>query len=468
MAEIDPQEAGAIALHSLPVQSLLNIFRDLSPRDLTAVACTCKALAAFLTSAEADVLWHRQCEQTFYVSEAVGPSREQLPSFRAACLEWHAICKKYGTHGLRAVRAMARIRSWLQVHAPEIASTLRPGATEETFKSCQRKYKRKIPVAIRALYSVHDGQDLLDPLPEGQGEKSPQDYITRGLFGGYSLYNHYTCTMMAPLSTDFGPSRVDKTSFLIGASLLCNRYLVYNQADLEVYAPGKITTSLVSGWKLSRDVPDWMSAEVERTGYQPPGTANRWSNGYDDALFVWLEAYADALTSGTFALARIIPEEPWSRGIVLFPNKPPLMKEAITQGIRVRVSTVFIPEESLHRAMSAYSVRFKLLSEEEQRAAGESQPLSSVQLLSRHWRILNGYGERVDEVEGDGVIGKHPLLLAGGEEFVYQSASSTSTDENGFMEGEFTFVEGSLESRGSRVIQACCPRFELTFTSIMW
>ena len=57
-------------------------------------------------------------------------------------------------------------------------------------------------------------------------------------------------------------------------------------------------------------------------------------------------------------------------------------------------------------------VCFSLLSAAEQLRRGASKPLEQVQLVSRHWRILSG--ERlVNEVQGPGVVGLHPLLTAG-------------------------------------------------------
>lgn len=59
------------------------------------------------------------------------------------------------------------------------------------------------------------------------------------------------------------------------------------------------------------------------------------------------------------------------------------------------------------------SIRFYLLSEEEQAAAGLDPPLLSAQLQSRHWVIRGARGEVLDNIRGDGVVGEYPELQAG-------------------------------------------------------
>ncbi len=44
---------------------------------------------------------------------------------------------------------------------------------------------------------------------------------------------------------------------------------------------------------------------------------------------------------------------------------------------------------------------------------GTSQPLESAQLLLRHWRIQDASRSDVERVDGEGVIGQFPILLAG-------------------------------------------------------
>jgi len=61
----------------------------------------------------------------------------------------------------------------------------------------------------------------------------------------------------------------------------------------------------------------------------------------------------------------------------------------------------------------------------------------SAQLMSRHWIITDASGE-VEEVRGEGVVGKQPVLAAG-ESFEYTSGAILKTPV-GAMQGEYTFV----------------------------
>ena len=67
---------------------------------------------------------------------------------------------------------------------------------------------------------------------------------------------------------------------------------------------------------------------------------------------------------------------------------------------------------------AAFSVRFALLPEEEQRAswpatAGPFRALASVQLRARHWVMREAAGDVTDEVRGEAVVGEYPILTPG-------------------------------------------------------
>ena len=101
------------------------------------------------------------------------------------------------------------------------------------------------------------------------------------------------------------------------------------------------------------------------------------------------------------------------------------MSEAVTQGIRVVVKSVYVPEQSIpmsHRYVFAYTVR---ISNEGKKAA---------QLVNRHWVITHGSG-RVEEVRGPGVVGAQPRLEPG-QHFEYTSGCVLSTP-HGTMHGTY-------------------------------
>ena len=110
------------------------------------------------------------------------------------------------------------------------------------------------------------------------------------------------------------------------------------------------------------------------------------------------------------------------------------MYTAVTNDIRVTVQPVFLEEQSAPaegRFVWAYHVRI------------ENEGSETVQLRTRHWRITDAMG-RVQEVRGQGVVGKTPLLRPG-EMFEYNSGTSLSTP-SGFMGGTYQMVSESGEN----------------------
>ncbi|KAK3257138.1 F-box protein skip16, partial [Cymbomonas tetramitiformis] len=103
------------------------------------------------------------------------------------------------------------------------------------------------------------------------------------------------------------------------------------------------------------------------------------------------------------------PEDPkLTACILLYPNHGPESSSAVTRGVQCDVGVLFIPTVSpeLLRTVSplnyfSYSVKFSLLGEAEQRAripgGSLEHPMSSTQLLARHWVVRDGSGSE-DEV----------------------------------------------------------------------
>lgn len=60
-----------------------------------------------------------------------------------------------------------------------------------------------------------------------------------------------------------------------------------------------------------------------------------------------------------------------------------------------------------------------------------------VQLLARHWKIVDDLGQ-VSEVTGEGVVGNQPFL-APNESFEYTSSTYLKSP-SGVMYGEYTFL----------------------------
>ncbi|MBB1088475.1 Co2+/Mg2+ efflux protein ApaG [Lysobacter sp. SG-8] len=78
----------------------------------------------------------------------------------------------------------------------------------------------------------------------------------------------------------------------------------------------------------------------------------------------------------------------------------------------------------------------------------------SARLLSRHWIITDANG-KVQEVEGEGVLGEQPWLRPG-EDFEYTSGAMLETDL-GTMEGRYQLMADDGTS-----FEAPIPAFTLT------
>ncbi len=117
---------------------------------------------------------------------------------------------------------------------------------------------------------------------------------------------------------------------------------------------------------------------------------------------------------------------------------------AITEGITVRVAVNFMPEQSKIEAGKwfwVYHIRI------------ENGSDRTVQLLTRHWRIVDGRG-MINLVEGDGVVGEQPILHPG-QSHDYVSGCPLATP-HGSMEGFYTF-----RAEDGSMFEAAIPHFPL-------
>ncbi|KAL3143751.1 hypothetical protein ABBQ32_003583 [Trebouxia sp. C0010 RCD-2024] len=109
--------------------------------------------------------------------------------------------------------------------------------------------------------------------------------------------------------------------------------------------------------------------------------------------------------------------------------------DAVTEGVRVRVKSYFVPNQSYpdqKQFFFAYSVTIS------------NEGSDTVQLLNRHWVICNAEGQK-QEVRGPGVVGETPILQPG-EVYEYTSACPLTTP-TGSMKGEFEMIKvGKVDS----------------------
>ena len=115
------------------------------------------------------------------------------------------------------------------------------------------------------------------------------------------------------------------------------------------------------------------------------------------------------------------------------------MSSALTDGIRVSVTSAFRPDRSepgQGRWLFSYTVR----------VANEGDV--AAQLVSRHWIITDANGER-EQVVGDGVVGQQPRLSPG-DQFEYTSFCILKTP-HGSMRGTYRMVRADGSAFEARI-----------------
>jgi ApaG protein len=120
------------------------------------------------------------------------------------------------------------------------------------------------------------------------------------------------------------------------------------------------------------------------------------------------------------------------------------VSNALTNGIRVTVSSTYVPAQSApkaHRYVFAYTVRIA------------NEGTETAQLKTRHWIITDGNG-KVEHVRGPGVVGEQPTLRPG-EHFEYTSGCILETPR-GSMEGTY-----QMHLRDGRHFDAAIAPFSL-------
>ena len=107
--------------------------------------------------------------------------------------------------------------------------------------------------------------------------------------------------------------------------------------------------------------------------------------------------------------------------------------ETVTDKIRVQVQPTYLEEQSLpEERQFIWAYRVRIINESDE----------SVQLLNRHWEIVDANGQKM-VVDGEGVVGVQPTL-APTESFEYTSGTPLKTP-SGIMSGFYRMnINGNL------------------------
>jgi len=284
------------------------------------------------------------------------------------------------------------IRLWMKKHAPRVHATLNNGSdvTElSTFlkeRGCQNR-------AHLAFWTEIDGQNAL----------RDESTCHHGFFGGFEFYNYKGNMHLLPVkmiietnNTFFQIRNYDKMSHCIG------------------FGEGR-------DWNTVQLFAVIMKDGSMRKIRARSASVNYPQGGGDFVDF--MKWYRDALYGHEFRIERC-------GGINRMPRNDKYGSETITDGLRIRVRTLYVPETDMGTQVTI-TYEFEL-----DCAPGQSPPEGT--LKSRHFKI--GEDGDVKSVDGPGVIGLHPRIGPGMEVFRYNSCTRFSKGSRDcWMEGSFIF-----------------------------
>ena len=127
------------------------------------------------------------------------------------------------------------------------------------------------------------------------------------------------------------------------------------------------------------------------------------------------------------------------------------MNSQLTNGIKVTAIPKYLgiqEEEANNFHVFTYEIKI------------ENTSPYQVRLTKRHWHIFDSLLPH-QQVNGDGVIGKKPIINPG-EDFIYESFCLIEGDY-GSMEGYFTLINLEL----NEIFRVKIPQFKLISTSIL-
>nr|CAD1819930.1 unnamed protein product [Ananas comosus var. bracteatus] len=400
----------------------------LSKLDAAHVAAVAGVSTRLHAAASDDALWRRFCARDFDLLDPLDPHGGPCPSFKATYKAWF---KSFGMYPLplvrRAKQCWCSLRSWLAENFPEANSTLNKGASEAEIKFAEEELGFKFPLPTKVLYRFCNGQRTMT----GNSSESRR-LASLGIIGGYEFYDHIVNMHLLPLErivsiTKLLTKELDflarRRLILVGASLYFQKFVLLDCDSGQLFVG---TKKLMFNGDMMPCVPKALVRLADDTP--------------QDGLLLWLEEHCRRLQSGMIR-TRVSRK---LRSISLYPEAPPSCSLAVTNGVQVRASAVFVPEASDPEGKSdnyyyTYSIRLSLLPEG---CMLDGTYFSCCQLHSRHW-IIRSRDNIVANVQGEGVIGKYPLLQPNGEEFVYESCTPLP-EAPGSVEGSFTFVPGRL------------------------
>jgi len=198
----------------------------------------------------------------------------------------------------------------------------------------------------------------------------------------------------------------------------------------------------------------WPAAAGAAAVAAAPGALGAGEAAREDDLLAWCEAWAGLLEGGGRALARVPPELQEAlvesagaapaavprtpRAISAWPTAGPGTSHAVTRGVHLFVSSLFLPGLSRPGAL-LFAYRVFLW-----RDAGAPGAPGDLRLTMRHW-VITPAGGAAQEVHGEGVVGLFPALPASGAEHGSRDAAFEYASQTAFAAPRGNTMRGTLE-----------------------
>ncbi|WIA35184.1 hypothetical protein OEZ86_003649 [Tetradesmus obliquus] len=320
------------AFNDLEIACLLRVFSFLTPKD-----CACASCVHPLWNSVAgdNAVWKPHLAADYAASSAAAPDGSEAATYRAAYAAWHtAYADVAGPLLARTLACWRRIEAYLQQHSPQILATLNPGATAQQVAQAEAELGHPLPLAVRCIYRVHNGQDLR--LHQRGASGGPPPNLLMGLFGCLIFYDHVTSNALQSLEEMVQKTALFRSIRPMGARhpLLPSNHVVFAHS----FKPNDKVCVLDAGTGgVYQKLPhsrDWPLAPAADTY---PGAC--------DGMLRWMEEYARRLSEGWYggcesdsSVKGPLEEAGITVGgaISLFPRAYPAAATAITRGVQVR------------------------------------------------------------------------------------------------------------------------------------
>lgn len=358
-----------------------------------------------------------------------------------------------GPYFLRAARFWEKVETWCNGNTSAdagrmIMRTLSPGASKGDGPCAN--LNNKCAQAIEGIYAFHQGQlaGVMQYLRDPNIEPIRLQNLQCALFGTFSVYNHDISMIMIAGEICFE----DDSKVILSRS-------VPGQKVIYLDTQNRSINCIPSGQ-------DYYILNENTNDCEDP----------DDIGLRWFEEYGRRLECNEIEVRNKHSDRLCA--LCPFPCPPSShCSVAVTRGIQVIASSV----PALEIGYVAYSIRIKiLLPGENGYMSAEERGFETCQLSTRHLRITDIHGG-TSEVNGPGVIGRHPLLSEGkyrddytnddGEieqgfdtegEFQYQSMTDADSDS---FEGKLFMIPGSMKNPSGQGFYIDINRFSVKATS---